>query len=25
LADHLEVRINMQLHKIIWGAHVKGV
>ncbi len=25
LADHLEVRINMQLHKIIWGADAKGV
>jgi 7-carboxy-7-deazaguanine synthase len=25
LEDHLPVRLQLQLHKYIWGAHVKGV
>ncbi|MGH7468796.1 MAG: radical SAM protein [Longimicrobiales bacterium] len=25
LADHLPVRYQIQLHKVIWGAHVQGV
>jgi 7-carboxy-7-deazaguanine synthase len=25
LEDHLPVRLQLQLHKHIWGAHVRGV
>jgi hypothetical protein len=25
LADHIDVRMNIQLHKIIWGAEAQGV
>ena len=25
LADGLQVRMQLQIHKYIWGAHVRGV
>jgi len=25
LADHLDVRMQIQLHKVIWGSEARGV